>query len=64
MPSLAGDIGFPTWYSLKLDSTSRWLGASHSDSQKSVLCKNVAMVTNLVSGAVEFPPSGLSEQWS
>ena len=36
MPSPAANIGFPTWNSLKLDSTSRWLDAWHSDSHKNV----------------------------
>ena len=36
MPSPATAIGFPTWHSLKVDSTSRWLGAWHSNSHKSV----------------------------
>ena len=47
-----------------MDSTSRWLGAWHSDSQKSVaLCENVQVVPNLMFGAVKFPPNGPFEQW-
>ena len=48
----------------KADSTSRWPGAWHSDSQKSVaLCENVQIVPNLMFGAVKFPPNGPFEQW-
>ena len=41
MSSPAANIGFSTWNSLKLNSTSRWLGASHSDSQKNVPCAKI-----------------------